>query len=47
MCEENNIIIRVPNKLKKEFQIICLQQDTTMTDVLKAYIEQYVQQHKQ
>jgi len=46
MEDENKILIRVPTKLKKEFQIICLQQDTNMSDVLREYIETYVKNNK-
>lgn len=46
MNNEEQILVRVPAKLKKEFKIICLQYDTTMTDVLKTYIEMYVDKYK-
>ena len=46
MTDENKILIRVPSQLKKDFQIICLQQDTNMSDVLRTYIENYVKKHK-
>lgn len=46
MMSDEKIMIRVPAALKKEFQILCLQKDTNMSDVLRAYIEEYVEQNK-
>lgn len=44
--KNETITIYVPAALKKEFQMICLQQDTNMNEVTRNFIEKYVEKHK-
>lgn len=46
MGNKDTIMVRVPPELKKEFQILCLQNDTNMSDVLRQFIEEYVEKNK-
>ena len=40
------ITIYVPTTLKKEFKMVCLQQDTNMNEVTRDFIEKYVDKYK-
>lgn len=46
MENKDTIMVRVPTQLKKELQIIAIQQDTNMSDIIRPLIEDYVRQHK-
>jgi len=41
-----NLNIRLDKKLRTEFQIVCKKQDTNASEVLRNYIEQYVDENK-
>lgn len=40
------LTIRINPELKKEFRLIALQQDKTVTDILLEFIENYVENNK-
>lgn len=40
------LTIRIKPELKKEFRLIALQQDKTVTDILIDFIEDYVENNK-
>lgn len=37
-----NILVRLPQQLKKEFRIICIQENTNMSDTIRQLVEDYV-----
>ncbi|WP_458454401.1 ribbon-helix-helix protein, CopG family [Methanobrevibacter sp.] len=37
-----NILVRLPKQLKKEFRIICIQENTNMSDTIRQLVEDYV-----
>ena len=41
-----NLNIRLDKQLRTDFQIACKKQDTNASEVLRAYIEQYVSENK-
>ena len=41
-----NLNIRLDKQLRTDFQIVCKKQDTTASEVLRNYIEQYVDKNK-
>jgi metal-responsive CopG/Arc/MetJ family transcriptional regulator len=41
-----NLNIRLDKQLRTEFQIVCKKQDTNASEVLRNYIEQYVDENK-
>lgn len=42
----STLTFNISENLKKEFKKICLEKDTTLTDVLVKYIEEYVEENK-
>lgn len=40
--EDDRINIKINSKLKKEFNIKCIKNDTTMSKVLKEFIREYI-----
>lgn len=42
--ETAQLIIRVPEELKRKFQIACLQKNVSMTEVLQKHMEKYSKQ---
>lgn len=42
MSDIDKITIRVPTKLKKELQIIAIQNDTNMSEIIKELLTDYV-----
>ena len=46
MSENNQILIRVPNDMKKELQIIAIKKDTNMTEIILTLIEEYIKNNK-
>lgn len=44
--ESVNLTIRIDKELRREFQIIAKQQDTTATAILTDFIKNYVNENK-
>ena len=42
-----NLNIRLDKQLRTDFQIICKKQDTNASEVLREFIQQYVNENKQ
>ena len=42
MTDKTRILIRVPNEIKKELQIIAIKNDTNMTEIILNLIEEYI-----
>ncbi len=45
MSEQNNIMIRIPTSLKKQLQIIAIQEDTNMTEIILQLIQNYIDEY--
>jgi len=45
MSDIDKITIRVPTELKKELQIIAIQNDTNMSEIIKDLLTDYVKQY--
>lgn len=46
MDQETKFLLTLPSKLKKEFQLICIQNDTNMSDTLRQLMREYIQKNK-
>ena len=45
MSDIDKITIRVPTELKKELQIIAIQNDTNMSEIIKELLTDYVKEY--
>ena len=46
MSERDTIIIRVPSRLKKDLQILAIENESNMNEIIVPLIADYVNQHK-
>ena len=44
--EKVHLSVRAPKALMKDLKIIAIQQDTTVTNIILEYLEEYVNEHK-
>ena len=46
MSDRDTIIVRVPSRLKKDLQIIAIEDESNMNEILVELIADYVNKHK-
>lgn len=46
MNDENTILIRIPTEVKKQLQIIAIQNDTNMSDIIRDLIQNYIKNYE-